>query len=243
MPSELWAPVSLPGSVSSRIAQRVEELISQEQLKPGDRLPSERQLAEMLGVSRPSLREAIRSLATRGRLVVRHGQGVFVETPATTKRLTSSLNSDEHDLGELYAMREVLEVPAAGWAAENSSKAGLEWLEQAYHRLIEATKREEPDWVELQQLDAAFHEAVVRVAGNRFLLRTLGVLNEIMAAGMETTLRYPGRLNQSAKEHRKILEAIKEGNARSARAAARAHIRGAHSAASRYRERQVHGDG
>ncbi|MEU5849435.1 FadR/GntR family transcriptional regulator [Saccharopolyspora shandongensis] len=238
MASEIWTPIRLPGSLSARIASRVEELISQEQLKPGDRLPPERQLAEMLGVSRPSLREAIRSLATSGRLVVRHGQGVFVEAPATTKRLTSSLTSDEHDLDELYAMREVLEVPAAGWAAKNSSEAGLEWLENAYEQLVVATKSG-ADWNELQRLDARFHEAVVRVAGNRFLLRTLGVLNEIMAAGMETTLRHPGRLAQSAKEHKKILEMIKTGNVRGAQAAARAHIRGAHAAALRYVEGQA----
>lgn len=241
MATNLWEPIRPPGSLAARIAERVEELITLEQLKPGDRLPPERELATMLGVSRPSLREAIRSLAARGRLAVRHGQGVFVEEPATTKRLTSSLDSDEHDLDELYAMREVLEVPAAGWAAKNTGEAGLERLQDAYELLIDATKRD-ADWDELQRLDAGFHEAVVRVAGNRFLLRTLGVLNEIMAAGMETTLRHPGRLEQSAKEHARILEAIKDGDSRAARAAARAHIRGAHAAALRYLEQHATGE-
>ncbi|MQA07559.1 MAG: FCD domain-containing protein [Pseudonocardiaceae bacterium] len=212
--------------------------MTEEQLKAGDRLPPERELATLLGVSRPSLREAIRSLAAKGRLSVRHGQGVFVEAPLTTKRLTSSLNSDEHDLDELYAMREVLEVPAAGWAAKNHTESGLERLQEAYELLVDAAGRQ-ADWDELQRLDAGFHEAVVRVAGNRFLLRTLGVLNEIMAAGMETTLRHPGRLQQSAKEHTKILEMIKAGDSRGARAAARAHIRGAHAAALKYVEQQI----
>ncbi|MCT2582020.1 FadR family transcriptional regulator [Actinophytocola sp. S1-96] len=210
-------------------------MLTQEQLKPGDQLPPERELAAMLGVSRPSLREAIRSLAARGRLVVRHGQGVFVEEPALTKRLTSSMVSDEHSVDELYAMREVLEVPAAGWAAKNIDEAGIERLKQAYDLLTEAGARN-ADWDELQRLDASFHEAVVRVAGNRFLLRTLGVLNEIMVAGMETTLRHPGRLAQSAREHAAILNAIQDGDSRAARAAARAHIRSAHAAALRYVE-------
>ncbi|KID29566.1 GntR family transcriptional repressor for pyruvate dehydrogenase complex [Prauserella rugosa] len=233
----LWEPIRPPGSLAARIADRIEELITAEQLRPGDRLPPERELATMLGVSRPSLREAIRSLAARGRLAVRHGQGVFVEEPATTKRLTSSLTSYEHDVDELFAMREVLEVPAAGWAAKNRTETGIEWLQDAYDRLVDAT-RGTVDWDELQRLDAAFHEAVVRVAGNRFLLRTLGVLNEIMVAGMETTLRMPGRLEKSAAEHARILEAIKDGDSRGAQAAARAHIRGAHAAARKFVEEQ-----
>ncbi|TCP44724.1 GntR family transcriptional regulator [Tamaricihabitans halophyticus] len=238
MGAGLWEPIRPPGSLAARIAERVEELMTAEQLKPGDRLPPERELAAMLGVSRPSLREAIRSLAARGRLSVRHGQGVFVEAPLTAKRLASSLRSDEHDLDELYAMREVLEVPAAGWAAKNRTEAGMELLDEAYRELTDAANGQ-AEWDELQRLDAGFHEAVVRVAGNRFLLRTLGVLNEIMAAGMETTLRHPGRLRQSAKEHARILEAIKDGDSRGARAAARAHIRGAHTAALRYVEQQA----
>lgn len=229
----LWEPIQPPGSLAARIAERIEELITAEQLRPGDRLPPERELATMLGVSRPSLREAIRSLSARGRLTVRHGQGVFVEEPATTKRLTSSLTTYEHDLDELFAMREVLEVPAAGWAAKNCTDVGIEWLQDAYGQLIDAT-REPVDWDEVQRLDAAFHEAVVRVAGNRFLMRTLGVLNEIMVTGMETTLRLPGRLEKSAEEHTRILEAIKAGDSRAARSAARAHIRGAHAAARRH---------
>lgn len=237
MAADLWEPIRPPGSLAARIAERVEELITLEQLSPGDRLPPERDLAGMLGVSRPSLREAIRSLVANGRLAVRHGQGVFVEAPATTKRLTNSLRSDEHDLDELYAMRDVLEVPAAGWAAKNSTEEGIARLEEAYEQLMEATRNGE-DWNELQRLDAGFHEAVVRVAGNRFLLRTLGVLNEIMAAGMETTLRHPGRLEKSAAEHERILNAIRDGDSRAARSAARAHIRGAHAAAIRFVEQQ-----
>ena len=235
MATNLWEPIRPPGSLAARIAARVEDMLTQEQLKPGDQLPPERELATMLGVSRPSLREAIRSLAALGRLVVRHGQGVFVEEPALTKRLTSSMVSDEHSVDELYAMREVLEVPAAGWAAKNSGDAGVERLQEAYDLLAEAAARN-ADWDELQRLDASFHEAVVRVAGNRFLLRTLGVLNEIMAAGMETTLRHPGRLEQSAREHGAILDAIRAGDSRAARAAARTHIRSAHAAALRYVE-------
>ena len=129
MSAYLWEPMGAQGSLSSRIAARIQELISAEQLKPGDQLPPERELAALLGVSRASVREATRSLAAQGRLSIRHGQGVFIEAPATTNRLRSSLLADEHDVDELYAMRELLEVPAAQWAAQNVTTEAAARLE------------------------------------------------------------------------------------------------------------------
>jgi GntR family transcriptional regulator, transcriptional repressor for pyruvate dehydrogenase complex len=181
-------------------------------------------------VSRPSLREAIGSLAAKGKLSVRHGQGVFVEADDTTRRLRDGTRHSL-DLAELFAMREVLEVPATGWAAEKADKGALPGIEAAYTALTETAATKPVDWDELQRLDAAFHEAIVRAARNRFMLRTVGVLNEIMVEGMQTTLRIPGRLEKSAADHARILQAIRDRDPRRARAAARAHIRAAHAAA------------
>lgn len=230
MSTQLWEPMRPQGSLSSRIAARIDELIAVDQLEPGDRLPPERELASLLGVSRPSVREAVRTLAAQGRLSIRHGQGVFIEEPATTSRLRDSLLVREHDVDELYAMREVLEVPAARWAAQNSATGDVTRLDAAYE-LLTAAVSSGAAWEELQRLDAAFHESVVRVAGNKFLMRTLGVLNEIMAAGMETTLSIPGRLQKSEKDHQEIFTAIKAGDPRRAERAARTHIRAVHRAA------------
>lgn len=235
---ELWTPVQQPGSLATRIAAQIEQLIADERLKPGDRLPPERELAVLLGVSRPSLREAIRSLAAQGRVSVRHGQGVFVESDATTRRLRSDLAEIEVNLAELFAMREVLEVPAAGWAATQASPDELAAIEHAFTGLEAAISEKPIDWVELQKLDVAFHESVVKACGNRFLLRTLGVLNEVMVAGMQTTLQIPGRLEKSATDHRRLLEAIRRHDAAGARAAARAHIRAAHTAALKRRKKE-----
>ncbi|MQB01743.1 MAG: hypothetical protein GEU78_15905 [Actinobacteria bacterium] len=71
-----------------------------------------------LSVSRPSLREAVRTSQARGRLVVKHDQGVFVATPRSEQELRAALVNAEVSINELFAMREVLEAPAAGWAAE-----------------------------------------------------------------------------------------------------------------------------
>jgi GntR family transcriptional repressor for pyruvate dehydrogenase complex len=89
------------------------------------------------------------------------------------------------------------------------------------------------DFARLQPLDAAFHMRLVEAAGNRFLRQTLGVLQEMLAAGMETTLVVPGRLEKSRGEHDRILAAVRAGDAAGARAAARKHIRGAYKVALR----------
>lgn len=229
--TDYWRPVRSAGLLSERIAAEIEHLVEAEHLKPGDRLPPERELALMLGVSRPSLREAIRSLAVQGRVSVRHGQGVFIEDPTTT-RLRSRLGPAA-DIEELFAMREVLEVPAAGWAAERATDAELDGIRAAYAELTEAAGSETIDWDLLQRLDARFHEAIVRAGGNRFMLRTLGVLNEVIYAGMETTLRLPGRLQASARDHKALLDSLERRDSKAARAAARRHIKQAWAAARR----------
>ena len=96
-----------------RVAGQVQHYIEGNGLKPGDRLPGERELCELLGVSRASVREALRSLEARGVVVVRHGKGVFVAAPDEGERAMERFaRLREVGLEELFAMREVLEVPA-----------------------------------------------------------------------------------------------------------------------------------
>lgn len=227
----MWESVGSLGSIPDRIARQILGLIEAEELRPGDRLPAERDLAALLGVSRPSVREAVKTLEARGRLHVRHGQGVFVAVPEEHRQLREALVQQEVTLGELFAMREVLEVPAAGWAADAGDEARIAVAAAALGDLNRSIERARDDLALLQKLDGAFHLRLVEAAGNRFLRQTLGVLQEMLAAGMETTLLVPGRLEKSRREHNRILEAVRSGEAAAARSAARQHIRAAHAAA------------
>lgn len=225
----LWSPIKESGSLTDRIAQRIDTLISRQQLEQGARLPSEREMARMLGVSRPALREAVKVLEARGRLVVRHGQGVFVGS-GETDPLRSGLLGLEVNLAELYAMREVLEVPAASWAAGRATPEEIAALSDALD--LEEQARIDPiDYERLKKLDAEFHLRIVELAKNRFLSRTLGILQEMISAGMETTLTIPGRVGQARRDHRAIFDAISRQDPEAARAAALAHIQGARDAA------------
>ena len=228
----MWQPVKQEGSLSERIVLQVEQLIRDESLRPGDRLPAEREMAQLLGVSRPSLREAVRMLEARGQLRVKHGRGVFVEAPRSEQELRSALMDHEMSLFELYAMREVLEVPAAGWAAERIGKEDLVQLREVLDQ-IESALEPEPDYQRLGELDAQFHLLVAMAAGNRFLQQTSLVLSEMLHAGMETTLTIPGRPQASRRDHERVYAALAGHDPVAARRAAKSHIHGARTSAVR----------
>lgn len=226
----MWEPLG-QGKVSDRIAQQILVLIAEEQLRSGDRLPAERELAALLGVSRPSLREAVRSLQAQGHLDVRHGSGVFVAEPHTARELRAAVVHQQVTVDELFAMREVLELPAASWAAELHDTDKLEVVQRAFDVLVAAAAERRVDFEKMRALDTAFHLSIVDAAGNRFLKQTAGVLHDMLTAGMQTTLRVPGRLEASKREHDRIVAALARGDAAAARRAAQDHIRGAHAAA------------
>ena len=105
---------------AARIATQLVELIDLQKLSPGDRLPPERQLADLLEVSRPSLREALHILQAQGLVQIKHGQGTFVQEPIVAQELRASMMATTHGLNELFDARQVLEVPASKWAAEKA---------------------------------------------------------------------------------------------------------------------------
>jgi GntR family transcriptional regulator, transcriptional repressor for pyruvate dehydrogenase complex len=221
-----WA-LGRQGTLAALVEQRILALINSRQLHPGGRLPSERQLAELLGVSRPPLREALSSLRARGILDVRHGAGIFIADAGSGRDLRQALLAEEVSIRELFEMREALEAPAAAWAARNPDSTHLDSISDAFDRLNAASARREPDWDRLRELDTEFHLRIIEAAGNRFMLKTLEVLNEMLRKGMETTLRWPGRLEASRQEHGLIVKAILAHNVTAARRATATHIHGA----------------
>ena len=212
---------------AARIADQLLELINVTKLNPGDRLPPERQLSELLEVSRPSLREALHILQARGLVAIKHGQGTFVEEPLVAQELRASVMSREHDLNQLYDAREVLEVPAAKWAAAKATKEDIRTLRATLNQMAAIAQGPDINYEQLKFLDAKFHLTIVGIAKNRFLNQTLHVLQEVMGMSMETTLRLPGRIEIAAKEHEAILAAIENGDGELAAKLSLGHIAGA----------------
>lgn len=214
-----------------RIASQLLELIELKKLSPGDRLPPERQLADLLEVSRPSLREALHTLQAQGLVQIKHGQGTFVQEPLVAQELRASVMSGTHELNELYDAREVLEVPASKWAAEKATKEDIRVLRATLNQIDSISANLPIDYDQLQILDAKFHLKIVEIAGNRFINQTLNVLQDVMKMSMETTLKIPGRSEISRTEHNDILAAIENGDGKLAAKITHQHISGARATA------------
>jgi len=210
-----------------RVADQIERYIAGNTLRAGDRLPGERELCDLLGVSRASVREALRSLQTRGVVRVRHGKGAFVADAADGEQALHRLaRTREVGLDELFAMREVLEVPAAGWAASSATQEQLASLVRTFEGLEEAVLAGSPPG-DLRVIDARLHLQIAEYANNRFLAMTQTILQEMLARSMDTTLAIAGRPARSAREHADIVDALLARDPGRARAAARRHINSA----------------
>lgn len=225
--------VKMPPRLQSQ-ARLLLDYIEREDLQPGNRLDSERELAKKLGISRSSLREAIQVLQTQGRLIVKHGIGVFLTDDQEAERLRESLRSAHHTIEELFQMREILEAPAVEWAAERRTEAQLEAIKSAARALQEAVNQDPIDFDRVRLLDMNFHLTIVKSAQNQFLNQTLGTLQEVMYRSMDNTLKLPGRIDASEHEHGVILEAIERRDPITARLTIIQHIHNARDAWLKY---------
>jgi DNA-binding FadR family transcriptional regulator len=211
-------------SRTQQVRDQLESAIDRGHYKPGDRLPSERELVELLGVSRVSVREAIRSMEAVGRVKVVHGRGCFVATSRSDQYATSfghwlAVHRDE--VLELLKVRGALDELAAESAAAG---AGAEWVVRL-RDLNEAFRATDPDDMDtLVACDVAFHDAVAEASGSPLLTELLHELHEILNESRQATLRPAGRPAQSAKEHDAIIRAIERADARAARAAVARHL-------------------
>jgi GntR family transcriptional repressor for pyruvate dehydrogenase complex len=212
-------PILKTAPRSANQARLLLDYIERENLIPGDRLAPERELAKKLGISRPSLREAIQVLQTQGRLLVRHGIGVFLAN---------------HSIEELFEMREILEAPAVEWAAQRRSEAQLVAIKEAALALKTAVAESPIDFEKVRLLDMNFHLTIVKSAENQFLNQTLGTLQEIMFRSMDNTLKLPGRIEASEHEHGLIVEALEKQDPLAARLMIIEHIHNARDAWIKY---------
>ncbi len=229
--------VSNPPRLQGQVRLLLDHIESQG-LQGGERLEPERELAKILGISRPSLREAIQILQVQGRLRVKHGIGIFLLDQADGEKLRESLRTAQHRIEELFQMREILEAPAVEWAAERRSEEQLAEMKLAARALNQAIARKPVDFENLRRLDMEFHLTIVRSAQNQFLNQTLGTLQEIMFHSMDNTLKLPGRVDSSEHEHGMILDAIEKRDSITARLMIIQHIHNARDAWQKYLKKQ-----
>lgn len=208
--------------VYKAVARQLQERILTD-LAPGDTLPSERELVQMLGVSRSSVREAVHSLELIGLLQARQGIGTVVCDPDSESPLNpvaDVLLQKRKHIGELLDVRKMIEPPVAASAARHISSEQIAEMENILDRQEEKLRRHEPAVEE----DSAFHYAIAAAANNSVVLKLVDVLMDLLRETREHALQAEGRQKKSLDGHRRILAALKQGDATAAAAAMRRHL-------------------
>ncbi len=209
--------------VYEQVAARIQHLILEGRLRPGDRLPTERELAERFRVSRSSVRDAIRVLELMGLVEPRQGEGTVVRdlTPeAVVTPLASLLLRSRVLLRDLWDVRKMIEPHLAARAARNATEEEVTRLQEILDRQRAKAARGELTVEE----DSEFHYTIATAARNQVILRVLDVLMDLLKTSRERSLQVPGRLERSVEGHRRILAAIRRRDPEAAEAAMYRHL-------------------
>ncbi len=209
--------------IYEEIIRQIRTLIAEGQLKSGDRLPAERDLAEKFRVSRASLREALRALESMGLIEIRAGEGTYVKevsVEALIEPLALVIFTQREAVAELFEARKILEPPIAALAARRASREEIQEME---HILDEQAKEIAAGKTGVRQ-DAAFHTAIARAAHNRAISRIVATLMDLLVESREESLHMTGRPQRSHEDHRRILSALQARDAEGARNAMLNHV-------------------
>lgn len=212
-------------SLSSQVVDKLENYIADMQLRPGDRLPSERELGRQLGVSRTVIREAVRALMARGLLDVRAGSGTLVRAPSPESvsksvALLLQMRDVPLDYGKIHEVRRLLEIEIVGLAAERRSDEDLKRLDV----LVDEMSHIQGDRDRFAQNDVAFHITLAEAAHNELFVVLLDSLSDIMVEVRRTGFAIPGAPQHAIDYHRQISEQVRTQNVKKARALMKEHL-------------------
>lgn len=191
------------------VAERLLAYIASERLKPGDRLPTEKALAEMLDASRTVVREAVKILSAVGRLSVQKGRGIYIADPSAGLWLHSHFTpSDPEQIYSLFEFRGCIEGSAARLAAERATPAQVKAMRAAVQRCHDAAAAHDHD--AFAEADVYFHRSVAEAAGNEYLASSLGSIQRLHRQITVISLSGApaGSLSTAARQHEEIAEAI-----------------------------------
>ncbi|WP_430465185.1 FadR/GntR family transcriptional regulator [Tabrizicola sp.] len=215
--------------LSHSVVQQVELLILRGILRPGERLPSERELSERLGVSRPSLREAIAELQDRGLLIAKPNAGVFVADvlgSAFSPALIDLFSTHEDAVFDYVAFRRDMEGLAAERAAYFGSNTDLEVIDTIFRKMEAAHQKRDP--TDEAELDANFHMAIIEASHNVVMLHMMRSMYDLLRQGVfyNRQMMFKNRTTRDLllDQHRAINKGVQSRDPQAARAAVEAHM-------------------
>ncbi|WP_417279798.1 FadR/GntR family transcriptional regulator [Celeribacter sp.] len=218
-----------PEKLSASVARQVELLILRGILRPGERLPSERDLAERLGVSRPSVREAVAELTDKGLLETRANAGIFVADvlgSAFSPALVKLFGSHDEAVFDYIAFRRDMEGLAAERAAKMASDTDLKVIATIFEKMEAAHPKRNP--TEEARLDAEFHLSIIEASHNVIMLHMMRSMFDLLREGVfyNRSVMFKQRTNraQLLEQHRAIHDALQARDPEAARAAVTRHL-------------------
>lgn len=200
-----------PKRISDQVFDQLRELIFRGELKPGDQVMPERELAEAMNVSRTSVRDAINKLVVMGLLEQRQGQGTFVRNPDVKTRnpLAVVMETQDATLEDLLEVRVGLECYAASLAAERALESDLQFLEKS----IEEMRNEVRSGRLGTEADVSFHMAIAYATKNPLQVYIMKNFFDFLFVGIKENLshlyRVPGNIEKILVQHENIFQAIK----------------------------------
>jgi GntR family transcriptional repressor for pyruvate dehydrogenase complex len=230
--ADLFKTVERELTLTTRVTHQVEQLIVEGRLQRGERLPSERELADQFGVSRTVVREAVRGLVAKGMLEVRPGSGTIIRSPSAqsvAQSMSLFLRSGQAVLDhvKVHEIRRVLEVEIAGLAAERRTADDLARMEAILDEM--ATIIQQGPHIEFERdhyakIDVAFHSALAQATHNELFSLLLDSIVDVMIKVRQMGFNVPGSLINALALHRAIFEQVKASAPEQAREAMRIHL-------------------
>lgn len=203
--------------------ERLQTLIKDGGLKPGDGLPAQRELAEQLSISRASLREAVSVLETLGLVSVQPGRGVFVAVPRA--QAPAWRFADSCTPRDVYEARIGLEPFAASLACERIDDAGLAALKASVAAIAEACAA--GDIVAMGRADSEFHDIILAACGNALIAAMYRSARDVMVESQKLPMLSRSKLQETVAEHRGLLEVFEARDSAKAAKRMQGHIRAA----------------
>jgi GntR family transcriptional repressor for pyruvate dehydrogenase complex len=210
-------------TLPEEIASRLMDLIRAERLRPGDKLPAERNLAAAMQVSRPVLREALRALAIMKVVDIRQGAGTYItalEPQQLVSHLDFVISKDPVALSQVIETRRVVETGNVRLAAVRITTSQLDGLEGILAELYTALD----DADRFSSLDIAFHDAVCRAAGNFLLAQFMAIINTLAKVSRERTGATREFRERALRDHEPVLRALRAHDPDAAADAMQAHL-------------------
>jgi len=210
-------------STVERIVENLINLIKQQKLKNGDKLPSERQLCEKIGVSRPILREALKALQVMNIIDIRQGAGAYIrklEPEDIIEHLDIVFHLDSSLYHDLYEARRVLEAAIAGMAALNIKGSEIEAIEENFRRAADSME----DEASFLERDLELHHLIMKAAGNRIIPVFMQSIDQLSLLLRKQTNARINIRHTTMRDHEQIINALKSHDPEKAAQAMGQHI-------------------